>query len=818
MSDDVSSPQYLALGDDQDFIPNPRYRVGLPAENVEERLWRLSRSDAAEHFELAARGIEVGEKGWFFAGRKRLLGSLVDWLKTAEHGERIVTGPPGTGKSAVMGRLATLSDADYRREAIRASAVKEEDDTVPPLGAIDVAVHAKGKTLSDCSRALAQGVGIEIGKEASVDVEDLVAKISELNRKTLMIDALDEAAGGQGADIASRLIVPLGRLPRVRVLVGSRRSLDGAVIPEGEDRHDRLRAAFGPDAIIDDLEDEKDTHDDIADYVRLRLASSKKHHSDSPGIAAAAERVATRANQVFLYARIVSRTLQERDRLDGDLPATPLEAFEQDLSVRFPGDERRVDDLLGALAWGEGKGLTRRVWPLVANAIAGGERPYDDDDVAWVLGHAGWHIIEAGEDGQTVYRLAHQALADHYHEKVDETETQGRIVEALRKGIEGAGWLNCDKYLWRHLADHAAKAGGLDDLIRDPGYLAVADPARLVLALPRVKSADGRRFVDIYNRVVDRMIDQSPTDRMPLIHMTAQMEDPNLAPILEPPVPPRWRCRWARVKASAPYQVIGKHDDAVSSVAFGMIDGEPVVVSNSKDGTIRCWRARTGEPLGKPLKGRTDWVYSVALGTIDGAPVIISGGWDGTIRRWNARTGDPIGKPLKGYKGSVGPVALGAIDGAPVIIMGSGDGTIRRWEVRTGEPIGGPLEGCIGSANAVALGEIDDVPIVVAGGVDGSIRCLDARTGEPIGTPLEGHASTVNSVALGGDRRPGRCLGGRGRNHSTLGRAYRRVNRRTVRGAHGLGHYSCVWRDRRRALRRLGRRRRNHPLFGRAHG
>jgi hypothetical protein len=43
-------------------------------------------------------------------------------------------------------------------------------------------------------------------------------------------------------------------------------------------------------------------------------------------------------------------------------------------------------------------------------------------------------------------------------------------------------------------------------------------------AAPRVRSADGRRFADIYDRVVDRLIDQSPVDRMPLIHMTAQME------------------------------------------------------------------------------------------------------------------------------------------------------------------------------------------------------------------------------------------------------------------------------------------------------
>jgi hypothetical protein len=161
MSDDVSSPQYVARGDDQDFIPNPRYRTGLPAENVEERQWRLSRSDAAEHFELAVRGIEVGEQEWFFSGRKRLLRELVDWLNTAEHGVRIVTGPPGAGKSAVMGRLATLSDARYRQEAIDAGVVKEGDDVIPPVGAIDVAVHAKGKTLEP-------GGGEKMSKHAGI--------------------------------------------------------------------------------------------------------------------------------------------------------------------------------------------------------------------------------------------------------------------------------------------------------------------------------------------------------------------------------------------------------------------------------------------------------------------------------------------------------------------------------------------------------------------------------------------------------------------------------------------------------------------------
>ena len=134
---DVTRPEYKADGIGQDFVPNPRYRPDLVAEVVEERAWRLAQSGGGEHFELAARGIEVGESGWYFAGRRTLLRALVEWLESAEHGVRIVTGPPGTGKSAVMGRLATLSDSDYRKAAMDAG-VMPSVGTVTLIGNLQI--------------------------------------------------------------------------------------------------------------------------------------------------------------------------------------------------------------------------------------------------------------------------------------------------------------------------------------------------------------------------------------------------------------------------------------------------------------------------------------------------------------------------------------------------------------------------------------------------------------------------------------------------------------------------------------------------------
>ena len=63
---------------------------------------------------------------------------------------------------------------------------------------------------------------------------------------------------------------------------------------------------------------------------------------------------------------------------------------------------------------------------------------------------------------------------------------------------------------------------------------------------------------------------------------------------------------------------------------------------------MRLWDAATGQPVGAPLTGHTDWVDSVAFSP-DGHRLATGG--DTTVRLWNADTGQPVGPPLTGQLG-----------------------------------------------------------------------------------------------------------------------------------------------------------------------
>ncbi|KAJ3714302.1 WD40-repeat-containing domain protein [Lentinula guzmanii] len=185
------------------------------------------------------------------------------------------------------------------------------------------------------------------------------------------------------------------------------------------------------------------------------------------------------------------------------------------------------------------------------------------------------------------------------------------------------------------------------------------------------------------------------------------------------------------------------HSNWVSSVAFSP-DGKRIV-SGSDDKSIRIWNADTGEAIGDPLQGHSSQVTSVAFSP-DGNR-IVSGSWNASIRIWNADTGEAIGDPLQGHFNHVTSVAFSP-DGKR-IVSGSCDESIRIWNADTGEAIGDPLQGHSHIVNSVAFSP--DGKRIVSGSDDKSIRIWNADTQEAIGDPLQGHSDAVNSVAFSPD-------------------------------------------------------------------
>ena len=454
------TPRYSKEGFGSDIIPNPLFRkveleVDLEARNLFEDVL-----GEKQHFELSARGIESHGAGHFFSGRRRLLSQLCSWLGGEQGGVVILTGSPGSGKSAILGRIVSLSVPEIFA-ATEISGNLSADDPRPPRNIVRVAVHAKGKTMLECAQTCARAFGLRDSIIDSSDIRLLLGRMAEMERLSVVIfDALDEALAGEAYKIIDQLILPLAENKGIKILIGTRRNLSGGVIPEDVERHHYLKSAFGSEVQIIDIADELKTEDDIADFVQKRLRAANWQGIDTT-VEEAAWRVAAAADRSFLYARLVARSLEARPNTSiGTLPSDANAAFVSDIQERYPRHAVRVTDMLRALAFGLGKGLSRKVWPVVSEALSG--RTYSDDDVAWMLGRVGSYIVELSviTDGrhQAVYRLIHQALADHLIKSFEGKFSWDLIFKAVEGELKGDRWLDADPYLQRHLGQHAMLA------------------------------------------------------------------------------------------------------------------------------------------------------------------------------------------------------------------------------------------------------------------------------------------------------------------------------------------------------------------------
>lgn len=674
-----------------------------------------------------------------------------------------MTGSPGCGKSAVLGRIVAMSDPSYRRKLLREPAAAGAG--VPPR-LVDVGVHARHKLLPAIVQHIASGLGIDVDGPGQ-----LLREISVRGRQggrpiVIVLDALDEAGSGTAADaggkgeprrVARELLRPLSEVPGVRLLVGTRSELVGSL---------------GVSMQVLNLDDPRYLgRDDIAGYVTNVLLAGDEPEVPTPYRDRAelarhvGEAVAGRAAGVFLVARMAARGLRSMDSpvdvtrpgWQDRLPSEIGQAFE-DYLTWFGPDEGRVRALLTPLAFAEGQGLPRgALWTGMATALS--NRPCGEADVDWLLEKAAAYIAEVVDDGRSVYRLYHQALAEHLRERHrwGSTAAQGRIVDALlatvpRDSGGNSDWFVAHRYLHAHLATHAAAAAGrLDELVDDPSFLLAAEQLPLLKALPEVRSSRARQTRSAYEQVAHQLMSSVPlAERAAYLQLSGRRcgatELADGVDRLDLPMP--WRTRWAWWSPTGAHRQLVGHEKPITSLATGDMDGRPIVLTGSDDGTARIWDLITQRPIGEPLRLGSRSITALAVGELGDYTIALIGGSDGRLRMWDLSAGRPLGPNLDGHTNKITSIVLGGWDGQTLAVTASRDGSARVWDLEAGTQVGEPFTDHHRPVNAVAWTDVAGQRLVLTGGDDHRFRIWDIATSRALGEPLIGHTKPVTAVAI----------------------------------------------------------------------
>jgi hypothetical protein len=663
------------------FFRNPKYRKLLPDGIDLETQRAMLQGDLEAHWGPRSRGVEIdAQKGWFFSGRQRALTKIISWIGAERRGGQIlyVIGRPGTGKSAILARLVTLSDPTFRRDSpFRASS----DDSIPPLGLVDAALHCRGKTVSDILREICVLMNM-----TATNSFDLTALIRDQQlRPVIVIDALDEAVD---PEITLWDLLQMMAAAGARLVIGVR-SETVALTIEAE--------------IIDLDSVEYIAVEDITNYVMSLLLQGTPIENPYHEISAAkkvAEVIAECSFPNFLIARMIARSVIDANReiTANQIPRSSGGAFDEYLA-RFGHEEQMVRDLLLALSYGEGQGLPRGdIWMAVARAVSG--RSYGTRAINRVLTLAASYIVEEIEQGLSVYRLYHRALADHLRVGADDLSAHKAIARELRLLVAeipetpGLRWLSAPAYIKRHLATHAAAGRDIIELLTDPGFLLSADPERLLQALPRELSGEAQSAAEAYQKAVHSLRDQSPGEAASYLEYSAQLDGAIelVGKISKLEWPRRWRTEWAMWEHRSPHRVIAVSPLSVTNA---------VMTRNAKQSvTVACeysFRLLVCDPwTGQILSGHGQELvdsFPTALNATPagGLPAVVIGYQSGAIASWSPLTSRVTGLSENAHRGSVLDIGFAILRGRIIVASCALDGALQLYDLPSLRPIGAPL-------------------------------------------------------------------------------------------------------------------------------
>ncbi|MEV8328778.1 AAA family ATPase [Kitasatospora sp. NPDC056731] len=627
-------------------LPNPAYR---PAEHLVAPALRqlaVPTRPLEEYWLSRASGRPREEDpGWYFRGRTELMRALVGFL-TGPPEVMEVTGTAGSGKSALLAQIVTLTDPGFLTDPRFAEAVGNlPDDVLPEQGTVDAAMLARNKSSRTMVEELLATIAPDRPEADSVPVQTLLDAIQDHTRATgrpmtLVIDGLDEAEEPQA--LIGDIILPIARLhdddhePLVRLLLGIRSTTGSASNAQPQNAQEEL-LTFLNHALESEHRypvvvrtDGPDCEADITTYTEALLLTDtdSPYHGDTHAARQAAVTIARSVTPSFLDARLAAdrlRTAPTRQDLQDTVwheqlsagTVALLRADLEDVAAHTAFAPEVLLAVLRATAFAPGAGLPwADVWPAAARGLLDRHPDVDRTEAAVrtvrstrLVGY----LTSAEEDSRTVYRPVHQRITEqlrHGHHWLlgTEPDDRDRIVGAkgmtmyAHSQIAGAfaELINeteypLHPYLLRHHVQHAASGGVLEDLFVPARLLrqekSLSLRAQLGLPLP---------VADVYRRTVtaaaliepylDATTDEASRQSSIAFHRTSmipvdEQEDDRLAAPVQ--------TQWSQWRARTNVLASPRHKVKVM-VGLATNDGRGLMAGGSAWG-VEVWDASSGQ-------------------------------------------------------------------------------------------------------------------------------------------------------------------------------------------------------------------------------
>ncbi len=755
----VRTSRTEATAEPPPFFPNPAHSDDPVARlhgRVERALWQFAtEADPGldpMHFLSRASGRPVGGQsltGCLFTGREPERARLSAWLDDPAGTEPpllVVTGGPGTGKSALLGVTVCLTHPQLREitGTVRSRIpLRERPREHPRLAA----VHARRRTPRQVLESVARQLGLGAAPAGGWSTAALLDRLDRRQqRAVVVVDALDEAERPE--ELLDRVLLPMvaaGRLCRVAVATRPWYSRFPALFAAAREYGGPLDLDTVP---RDRLERE------LSGYVEELLWTAPGYATGDTGrrvSAALAEQLAGSADSGgFLMAGLFADHLAALGH-----PLAPEEAVAL-LPEDLPGmlelhldtltaDSPWLRPVLSAVAHGHGEGMPFDVVRAAAPAfrtVRRGAEPEEPSrrDIRRALDTASFYLrTSTDRDGRQLYRFFHQRLTEHLR-----ASSPGAAPEVLRRlldmlpvaGGAGRAWQLAPPYLLRHAMDHAAEAGAsaVDGLLLDPGFLVHAAPEAVAAHLHRAAAPGAvRNAAVLRTSASSAAAHHGPQARRALLAVDAARwgqralaEAIGGAPVAGSPAlaaVPRWATNGLTHPALR--HTLAGLGAGAAVLAATPVGGRPHAVTGGRDGTVRVWDLTDGT-LRHTLTGHQmpeggGSVGTATLSSVGGRPHAVTGGRDGTVRVWDLTDGT-LRHTLTGHRGPV--TAATALPGPALAATAGRDGTLRIWNLADGAPRQ-ILTGHQGPVTAVTVTTVEGHPLLVTAGHDGTVRLWD---------------------------------------------------------------------------------------------